>query len=77
MPTKDGQNTLYEAIYYDETKLTRQTNRKAWSIADGYQLHQTSSTRIATGAASPTFEVRHFKTVEGRIITETILDFIK
>lgn len=31
-PHKYGQNTLYNAIYFDEMKLLRVTKRKAWSL---------------------------------------------
>ncbi|POM65610.1 Hypothetical protein PHPALM_18645, partial [Phytophthora palmivora] len=83
LPTKFGQNTLYEAIYYDEMKLTRQTNRKAWSIAgwiptvpdEFYTDHPEHVSLLLAG--SPSFGVLHFEVVEGSITAEVILDFMK
>ncbi|KAG6951068.1 hypothetical protein JG687_00013840 [Phytophthora cactorum] len=83
MPTKFGQNTLYEAIYFGEMKLSRCTKRKAWSIRgriptvpdEPYSTNPGHITLIY--AASPSFWTLYFENVEGSVTGETCLEFMK
>ncbi|KAE9004324.1 hypothetical protein PR001_g17747 [Phytophthora rubi] len=83
MPQKFGQNTLYEAVYFDEMKLSRCTKRKAWSIGgwiptvpdEPYSTNPEHLTLLY--AASPAFGTLYFEIVEGSVTGETCLSFMK
>lgn len=83
MVNKFGQNTLYEAIYFDEMKLTRTTKRKAWSIAGWIptvtdEFYSENPEHISLlYAASPAFGTLYFEVIEGSVTGETCLEFLQ
>ncbi|KAE9281198.1 hypothetical protein PF008_g27944 [Phytophthora fragariae] len=83
MPQKYGQNTLYEAVCFDEMKLSRCTKRKAWSIRgwiptvpdEPYSTNPEHLTLLY--AASPSFGTLYFEIIEGSVTGESCLSFMK
>lgn len=83
MPDKYGQNTLYNAIYFDEMKLSRVTKRKAWSLCgwiptveDEFDTDTAEHISLLL-AASPAFGVLYFEVIEGSVTGEVVLEFMK
>lgn len=83
MPNNYRQNTLCNAIYFDEVMLSRVTKRKAWSICgwiptveDEFDTDTTEHISLLL-AASPAFGVLYYKIVEGIITGEVVLDSMK
>ncbi|RLN94632.1 hypothetical protein BBJ28_00016482 [Nothophytophthora sp. Chile5] len=82
MSNKYGQNTLYEAIYYDEMKLTRKINRYVWSIGGWIPSVPdeccTDSPKHITlmYAASPSLGLVHYEIVEGAVTSDNVMHFM-
>ncbi|KAG6943644.1 hypothetical protein JG688_00017506 [Phytophthora aleatoria] len=83
MPQKFTQNMLYNAIYFNEMKLSRCTKRNVWSIKgwiptvpdEPYSTNPELITLMY--AASQSFGTLYFEIVEGSVPGETCLIFIK
>ncbi|RLN90496.1 hypothetical protein BBJ28_00004152 [Nothophytophthora sp. Chile5] len=82
MANKYGQNSLYEAIYYDELKLTRKTTRHAWSIGgwtpsvpDEFDTDSPQQITLMY-AASPSFGLVYYEIVEGVVTSDTVMNFM-
>ncbi|GLE03847.1 hypothetical protein PINS_up022330 [Pythium insidiosum] len=84
MESKYSDNTLFNAIYYDEMHLTKNTKTGAWRLigwiptAHEETPHENDSVHISLLlAASPDIGLVHYEIVEKSVTGETVLAFFE
>ncbi|KAJ0401801.1 hypothetical protein ATCC90586_003429 [Pythium insidiosum] len=84
MESKYGDRTLFNAIYYDEMYLTKNTKTGAWTLIGWKPTvheetpHENDSVHISLLlAASPDIGLVHYEVVENSVTGETVLAFFK
>ncbi|KAJ0391512.1 hypothetical protein ATCC90586_012159 [Pythium insidiosum] len=84
MESKYGDCTLFNAIYYDEMYLTKNTKTGAWTLIGWIPTvheetpHENDSVHISLLlAASPDIGIVHYEIVEKSVTGETVLAFFE